>query len=233
MCCPYRSQFGKWDDHVLKRVGGVVKDGSAVSDGTRGKDGAACHMCGGPGHLELPLESNAKARKVKKLKKKKQQNVMMVCNGCHNPWHVACVPHNGKGKRSTVPLTGTWFCHKCAQPCETCDEKYGFDDATKRLLRCNRCDKSVHMHCLNTPLKQEPAGSWRCAECDNRRMVTRLMAAKTICAFCHEDVRQGKDCQECSLCSKMWHTKRPCLKGRQKPKKGEGGEPWRCPECAD
>jgi hypothetical protein len=231
--CPYKSEFGQWDDHVLKRVGGVVKDGSAVSDGTRGVDGTQCERCRGTAHTKLPVDIDAKARAVTKLKKTKSRNVMMVCDGCDNSWHIRCVPHEGKGSRCTVPLTGAWLCPECAQPCETCDEKDVFDDPLKRILRCDKCDKSVHMHCLNTPLKKEPVGSWRCAECSSRRMVTRLMAEKKICAGCHEDVQQGSaGCQECSFCRKLWHAKRPCLKPFQFPTKDKKGG-WRCPECAE
>ena len=148
----------------------------------------------------------------------------MVCDGCDNSWHIGCVPHEKKGARCTVPLTGAWLCPECAQPCETCDEKDVFDDPQKRMLCCDKCDKSVHMHCLNTPLKKEPVGSWRCAECGSRRMVTRLMAEKKICAGCHEDVRQGSTgCQECSFCRKLWHAKRPCLQPFQFPTKDKKG----------
>jgi len=236
--CPYQDEFGKWNNHVMKRVGGVVSDGTAVSDRTRGVDGEPCEFCGGTAHTELPVEIKAKATAVTKMTVTKRKDVMMVCSGCASAWHIKCVPHQGKGTRRTVPLTGTWMCPKCAAPCETCDDKDVFDDAKKRMLRCRSCSKSVHMHCLNTPLEEEPDRSWRCSECENRRVVTRLMSSKAICAHCHEYVQPGTSgCRACSYCSKVWHTLRTCLQSHQLPpalKTGKKGRQpkWRCPECA-
>jgi len=219
--CPYQHEFGKWEDYVLKRVGGVVSKGSKVL--TRNCGGEKCTKCKITSHCELRGTTLAAVAKLTKANSKK---VMLLCDGCNEPWHVGGLP----GKKTRVPLTYNWFCPACAQPCEVCDHKDDFDEPLKRLLRCSTCDKSMHMHCLNTRLEKEPSKKWRCGECLSHRMTTRLMAAKECCAHCYEDVKNGEGCVECAQCSILWHTKNQCLKAYDRPKKGQKN--WQCPECA-
>ena len=223
--CPYKADFGVWDDHVLKRVGGVASDGITV--GTRNCGGESCACCLGVSHTQLPKAKEAKRKAVGNLTKGKIKKVMLLCDGCDSSWHIGCLPH----QKSTVPLTEKWFCPACTQPCDKCNAEDVYSDALERLLRCSKCDKSMHMHCLNTPLKEEPE-NWRCGECISRRMVTRLMATgHNVCTFCHQDAEpSSKGCQKCSYCNKVWHTEEPCLDNSDLPEKGKEKN-WRCPEC--
>ena len=256
--CPYIAQFGEWREVTLRLKG---KLGAAALKrkkyNLRKPDFIRCCGCkrtGGDqrtdffclcdytcwsatqpkpthiGHEKIPkMRANGPAPKAKN-----PGNVMMLCDDCDEAWHLKCL--RPFALKKAVPLTYYWYCPNCVDPCVTCSQVDMYDDPKQRLLRCFECSKSVHMHCLPEPLNHEPRGRWKCNDCASLRVVTRLVAEHKCCAFCHAHLRKGEPgtC-ECSRCSRLWHSKFPCLKSHQRPDDEDAPvyeeDGWLCPEC--
>ena len=169
---------------------------------------------------------------VDTLKRPQRKNVMLLCDGCDKGWHLGCVTsvklNPDKKTPVVMPQTKTWFCPKCAQPCQGCDKLDVYDDAKKRLLQCHICEVSWHMHCLNRPLRVEPEQDWACPGCKSHQRVTRALSKQAGCGGCHGFISTGKKARECVLCNKLWHSR--CLLKTQRVCGDEAG--WYCPECS-
>jgi hypothetical protein len=249
--CPYIGQFGKWFDVTLRLIekGGVAKDKKSA---LRNPENIPCTRCKRKGtwpfvdlpFFELPLSdchfAHIGHEEIPKMSMNKSApkaaspgNVMMLCDNCNGGWHLKCLrPHPFK---SAVPLTRHWYCPDCVDPCVACKQSDIYDDPRRRLLRCCECSKSEHMHCMAPPLAEEPRGTWKCRVCASSRAVTRLMAEKKCCAFCHGPVSTGDaGVCECSQCLRLWHRKFPCLQPQQRPDSAQAvyaEDAWLCPEC--
>jgi len=184
LTCPYIKHFGVWHDVSLRRTK-FDHNGNRTKKSDRAPGGIRCQQCRGTGrntrHTRTRARTltrtqtrqrahtniHARARTyfsgyqdvAKNLPKKKLGRVMLICNSCDGGWHLSCL----NPRLSALVKTKTWFCHNCTEPCDNCGQTDTHDDATKRLLRCNDCRTFVHMHCLPTPLKKEPAGARRIA----------------------------------------------------------------------
>lgn len=161
---------------------------------------------------------------------KKPENVMMICDGCDAPCHLGCLPSKFT---QHVPWIRRWYCGKCTQPCYVCHQEDVHDSPVKRLLKCSGCSEFVHMHCLITPLTEEPRGTWTCSQCvfHSQRMRTRFQAQRDFCSFCLGAIEEdGTAAVSCSSCGSYRHKKAPCLQKQQQPEKGEERS-WVCPAC--
>jgi hypothetical protein len=186
--------------------------------------------CAHTGHEEIPkMRTNKPAPTARK-----PGNVMMLCDNCGGGWHLRCL--RPCPFKKTVPLIQHWYCPDCVEPCVTCKQGDIYDDASKRLLRCCECLQSEHMHCMASPLTEEPRATWKCQVCASSRTITRLMMDQKCCAFCHGPVKKGvAGTCECGQCSKLWHCRFPCLQPQQRPDTADQGtyeeDEWLCPEC--
>ena len=230
--CPYKKELGEWTDIDMRfRQKGVPMS-------LRNLDGVACFFCNATGCADvgnLPKKSRGHAA----------SNVMLLCDGCEKGHHLRCMRH---GTFTSVPKTLTWMCHFCTKKrggCAKCRECDVYDDASKRLLHCDTCTSSWHMHCLPTPLTTEPQSEWYCGACQtdvdpvctSSCVVTRSHIMARTCGGCGVFIPHSeKDgtSRQCHCCQSLWHSM--CLSVSQlKPQQQKQTEKaeckWTCPAC--
>jgi hypothetical protein len=222
--CPYIVEFGEWTDVDI-----TFQKGHAPMN-LRHLDGVPCFFCNRTGHDNVSETSDGQ----------RAGNVMLLCDHCEKGYHLKCMRH---GKFSSIPKTVPWLCDFCSEErggCAKCFETDVHDDSSKRLLHCDSCEASWHMHCLPTPLTTEPEDEWHCVECQSEIetactsscVVTRSQMAARVCGDCgvfipHDEADEAS--RECSNCQSLWHSS--CLENNTEAEAETNTRGWTCPAC--
>ncbi|TIB82200.1 hypothetical protein E3Q22_00467 [Wallemia mellicola] len=97
--------------------------------------------------------------------KTNKPETMITCGQCQSSAHPTCLHFTPTLTQNT--LSYNWSCVDC-KGCEVCKNKGNEDD----IIFCDLCDRGWHMHCLNPPMNEPPAGDFACPIC--------LHAGKTL-----------------------------------------------------
>eukprot|EP00039_Didymoeca_costata_P007820 m.104227 g.104227 ORF g.104227 m.104227 type:complete len:585 (-) comp13838_c0_seq6:1276-3030(-) len=99
---------------------------------------------------------------------------LLKCFQCGNSGHQQCLQMDDK-LWNHCKNDEDWMCIEC-KDCSICCVP-GNDD---ELLFCDKCDKGVHMYCLDPPVFEIPSEDFVCPECQTGKMPKRRLAASTV-----------------------------------------------------
>ncbi|KAK7504212.1 hypothetical protein BaRGS_00004516 [Batillaria attramentaria] len=123
---------------------------------------------------------------------------MLLCDGCDRGHHMYCL----KPPKTKVP-SGDWFCSNCQpkqpQPSPRKNRRRTFSEVSDdeeaeeslklqetieearqdgKLILCDVCPRSYHLHCARPPLKKVPRGKWMCQVCVGGNRAGKIQIGK-------------------------------------------------------
>ena len=136
-----------------------------------------------------------------------ENNDTLQCQTCKNYWHGKCIEPKLK---SDLIKRFSWDCSSCkvCKECETAEDE-------AKMIICEMCDQSVHIHCLTPKMESVPSHAWFCDDCIKCKHCTeRLRSIRTLAdGFWHQDGERlcqkcydtyTKEGDECGLCKKSY-----------------------------
>ena len=128
-------------------------------------------------------------------------NDMLVwCSGCGDPYHVECAPGYPKG------LNGSpyrWLCQECRQQCVSCHDQITISAA---IFKCKTCWRIIHRRCVDPTVRADyKQHGWPCFDCQRHE---KLQPPIQPCQKC--DKMPIKDCPLSISCKRCQTTISSC-----------------------
>ncbi|XP_077978529.1 LOW QUALITY PROTEIN: tyrosine-protein kinase BAZ1B-like [Glandiceps talaboti] len=142
----------------------------------------------------IKWEKSAENAKCKICRKKGNEDKLLLCDECNQPFHLYCL----RPALSSVPK-GDWMCPACkpsmarknsrgrdyaqldgysdSESDEYMDEQSELEhdeiccicEEDQELVLCTKCPSAYHRECHDPPLRNFPRGKWVCSSCLNYR----------------------------------------------------------------
>lgn len=123
-----------------------------------------CSICCKFGHYDVQCDALASPEKLKALAKETRKQVILNNqleqeqeNGEKEDMQKKKDANGGESKNAEMDIVRTQF-----DRCDIC----GTGLLAKDFLRCDGCDRLLHIGCLKPSLQRIPEGEWLCSRCD-------------------------------------------------------------------